>query len=111
ATWADRTSGTTAADGAAADPAAAMAWCDAERRNIAAVTGLALTSGHPDAAWRIPVNLFGYFRGSRQSADWLAALEPLAAAPDLIDTEAQAFVHNGLAAACAAAGRYDEAAK
>jgi DNA-binding SARP family transcriptional activator len=53
--------------------AEALRWCDAERDNLLAVTGLAAGTGRHGAAWRLPIALFGYFYLRKPWAAWLAA--------------------------------------
>jgi tetratricopeptide (TPR) repeat protein len=54
-----------------ADRDDALQWCDTETDNLRACTQFAIRTGHPDAAWRLPVVLLSYYqlRGRWDEAD------------------------------------------
>ncbi len=55
------------------DPAAALAWLEAERGNLVAAVERAAAEGPREYAWLIVDALRGYFWMRRYPADWLAA--------------------------------------
>lgn len=50
----------------------ALDWCEAERANLVAVTGLAAESGMDTAAWQLPMNLWSFYYIRKHRADWMA---------------------------------------
>ncbi|HVK20598.1 MAG TPA: tetratricopeptide repeat protein [Actinokineospora sp.] len=56
------------------DPAAAMAWFDTERANLAIATRAAADRGHPDYGWRLPHAALTYFTRAGHFEDRLATL-------------------------------------
>ncbi|GAA1877791.1 AfsR/SARP family transcriptional regulator [Asanoa iriomotensis] len=87
------------AAGFATDPAA-LAWLDAEHRNLLAAIGHAATTGPRRAAWQLTDALRGYFWQTSHTVDWLAAVNAsLAAAEAEGDPRAQAAMHTSIALA------------
>jgi tetratricopeptide (TPR) repeat protein len=97
-----------------ADFAAALDWCEQERRNLIAAIHLATDRRLPDLAWRMTSNLFGFFSGRRYIADWIDVLEAVEPGLDALDgvddRRALPVINNGMAAAYSAAQRFEEAA-
>ena len=89
----------------------AMSWCDTERVNLLAAIGLAVRCELLDVAWRMPVNLFGYFSAGHLIADWTAALESVTVVLDEVELPGQAALLKGLAAVSSIAGRFTQAAE
>ncbi|NUR57445.1 MAG: SARP family transcriptional regulator [Catenulispora sp.] len=52
------------------DRDAALAWLDSERANLRAVVTAAADQSFPEAAWRIPRHLWGYFEARSLWSDW-----------------------------------------
>jgi len=48
----------------------ALAWCDAERSNLAALTRQAARLGDHETAWKLPVALWGYFMVRKPWSEW-----------------------------------------
>lgn len=88
----------------------ALAWCEAERANLVAVTGLTADTGLLAAAWQLPDNLWSFYYIRKHWSDWIEACRTgLAAACHLGNQYGQARMHAGLAAACRDLHRFDEA--
>jgi DNA-binding SARP family transcriptional activator/tetratricopeptide (TPR) repeat protein len=88
---------------AAAPPAAseghadALRWCDLESANLVASVHHAVSAGHDDIAWRLPVALYGYFDLRKPWADWLGTHEAgLAAARRAGDRRGEATLLGNL---------------
>ncbi|MEV4622591.1 BTAD domain-containing putative transcriptional regulator [Asanoa sp. NPDC049573] len=94
----------------AANPAA-LAWLDAEHRNLLAAIGHAATAGPARAAWQLTDALRGYFWQTSHTVDWLAAVEAsLAAAESAGDLRAQAAMRTSIALARQSQGHLAQAA-
>jgi DNA-binding SARP family transcriptional activator len=50
----------------------ALAWCDSEYANLAAVTSAAELAGHHDAAARLPAACWDYLKLRKPATDWVA---------------------------------------
>jgi DNA-binding SARP family transcriptional activator len=88
----------------------ALEWCEVERANIVAATGLAASTGHPDIAWKLPGALWGFFTLRKPWADWIATHHVgLAAAEESNDQLGQAHIRTALANAYRDLRRFDEA--
>ena len=83
-----------------ADPAAALAWLEAERGNLVAAAERAAAEGPRDVAWLLVDALRGYFWMRRYPPEWLAAgAAALAAATAEDDPHGLAAAHLCLAQA------------
>ncbi|SNS94462.1 DNA-binding transcriptional activator of the SARP family [Asanoa hainanensis] len=79
---------------------AALAWLDAEHRNLLAAIGHAATAGPPQVSWQLTDALRGYFWQTSHTVDWLAAVNAsLAAAEAEGDLQAQAAMRTSIALA------------
>ncbi|HTF08430.1 MAG TPA: BTAD domain-containing putative transcriptional regulator, partial [Asanoa sp.] len=94
----------------AANPTA-LAWLDAEHRNILAAIGHAATAGPVRGSWQLTDALRGYFWQTSHTVDWLAAVNAsLDAAEATGDLQAQAAMHTSIALAQQSQGHLAEAA-
>ncbi|GIF45479.1 DNA-binding SARP family transcriptional activator [Asanoa ferruginea] len=94
----------------AANPAA-LAWLDAEHRNLLAAIGHAATAGPARGSWELTDALRGYFWQTSHTVDWLAAVNAsLDAAEREGDLRAQAAMHTSIALAQQSQGHLAEAA-
>jgi tetratricopeptide (TPR) repeat protein len=93
-----------------ADQAEALAWIDAEYRNLVACVAGAREHGWNDAAWQIADCLYSYHLRRNRYAEWLkvdtAALEAAAAAGDRVG---ERRIHTGISAVLTFSRRYDDA--
>ncbi|GIF66164.1 SARP family transcriptional regulator [Asanoa ishikariensis] len=79
---------------------AALAWLDAEHRNLLAAIGHAATAGPKKGSWQLTDALRGYFWQTSHTVDWLAAVNAsLAAAEAEGDLQAQAAMRTSIALA------------
>jgi len=79
------------------DDTQALAWLDAERPNLLAVTRQAAGDGPRPVAWRLADALRGYFWLRMHAVDWLAAVSAGLAAAELDgELRAQAAAHVSL---------------
>ncbi|HEV2373902.1 MAG TPA: BTAD domain-containing putative transcriptional regulator [Streptosporangiaceae bacterium] len=75
----------------------ALEWCDAERANLVAVACQAHQIGSHQAAWKLPIMLWGYFTLRKPWADWLAMLQTgLEAAHQIGDMHGECAIVNNL---------------
>ncbi|OHV61268.1 hypothetical protein BCD48_40115 [Pseudofrankia sp. BMG5.36] len=89
---------------------AALAWCDAERHNLAAMTELAAATGRPMAAWKLALAPVTFFKLRHHHADWLAASEVAVAATRAAgDPSAEAWALTNVGGACLQLGHLDRA--
>ncbi|QKV81141.1 tetratricopeptide repeat protein [Amycolatopsis sp. Hca4] len=92
------------------DPAAAMAWLDAEHATLLATQRTAATLGHHHTVWHLAWNLhtFHHRRGHRHDTvtTWQAALH---AADHLSDPATHSRTHRNLGNACARLGLHEQA--
>ena len=92
------------------DPAAALAWLEAERPNLVAAVRQAAEHGPRPAAWRLADALRGFFWMRVYLVDWLAvARVGLAAAAQDGDAMARAAGHLNLASVHLRQNRYRQA--
>jgi DNA-binding SARP family transcriptional activator len=78
----------------------ALAWCDAERSTIVALTSLAAEYGLHSLVWRIPGFAWAYFNHKSHFEDWLATAEiGLHSARECRDVAAEAAVAMSLGTA------------
>ncbi|MEU8080279.1 BTAD domain-containing putative transcriptional regulator [Catellatospora citrea] len=92
------------------DRESALAWHDAERASLVAVTQLAAAHGWHNAAWQLADSFFGYFVSRRHWQDWFTALRVgLASAEEISHRDAAARMHNALGVVLKQTGRYDQA--
>jgi DNA-binding SARP family transcriptional activator/tetratricopeptide (TPR) repeat protein len=95
---------------APADPAAALAWLEAERGNLVAAVERAAAHGPRPPAWLLVDALRGYFWMRRYPADWLAAGRAALAASTMdSDDLGLAAAHLCLAQAYRFLSRHDTA--
>lgn len=88
----------------------ALAWCDAERHNLAAMTGLAAASGRDVGAWKLGLAPVTFFKLRHHHADWLAASEiAVAAARAAGDASAEAWALTNVGGACLELGHLKRA--
>jgi DNA-binding SARP family transcriptional activator/Tfp pilus assembly protein PilF len=93
-------------------PHEAAAWLEAEQSNLVAAVQCALQGGHDDLAWSLADALRGFFMRRRHIEDWLATAKAgLGGAQRAGNHQAEAAMHNGLANAYRALGRYGQAAE
>lgn len=87
---------------AVSTPAAAAAWLDAERTNLARCVSAAVAWDLPEYAWRIADEATAAFRRQDVSHNWIATAEAgLAAAEKAQDARGMALLHESLARAYA----------
>ena len=88
----------------------ALAWLDAERTSLTAAAQTAASTGHDQAAIRLPLSLSGYFQLRWRVDEWLATAHiSVTAARRLGDRRWQAFALKNLGNALVSARRSDEA--
>jgi DNA-binding SARP family transcriptional activator/tetratricopeptide (TPR) repeat protein len=88
----------------------ALAWCDAERPNLVAVTRQAAEAGDHATAWQLPVALWGYLMVRKPWSQWVETHQiALASARHLADGSGEAHVLGSLAFAHLDQRRYSEA--
>jgi tetratricopeptide (TPR) repeat protein len=93
-----------------AGAADALAWCEAERANLVAVTRAAADAGLDRVAWRLPVALWGFFMLRKYRADWISTTElGLGAARRAGDRSGEAWTLTCLGLAYWDEWRFDEA--
>jgi DNA-binding SARP family transcriptional activator/tetratricopeptide (TPR) repeat protein len=93
-----------------ADPAAALAWLEAERPNLAAAVTRAVDSGLPEFSWRLADALRGYFYLRMYAAEWQAiAAVAYSAAHSSGDLAARASAEFNLALVPWRQSRHEEA--
>ncbi len=89
---------------------AALAWCDAERHNLTAMTELAAATARPVAAWKLALAPVTFFKRRHFDTDWLAASEiAVAAARAAGDVAAEAWALTNVGGACLTLGHLDRA--
>jgi tetratricopeptide (TPR) repeat protein len=88
----------------------ALAWCEAERVNMALLTTRAYEEGLLDIAWKLPNVLRGFYNLRKHWSDWEATHTiALNAARQLRDVAAEANLLNGLGTLFTQTGRGAEA--
>lgn len=88
----------------------ALAWCEAERVNMALLTTRAYEERLLDVAWKLPDILRGFYNLRKHWSDWEATHGiALDAARELRDTVAEANVLNGMGTLFTQTGRGHEA--
>jgi len=91
--------------------AEAMAWCDAERANLAATVLAAAQSPSPYLAWRLPVAMSTYLHLTCSWPQWEHLHQlGLSAATSSADLAGEAWILSNLGIAQTELGRFDEAA-
>jgi DNA-binding SARP family transcriptional activator len=89
----------------------ALAWCEAERTNLAAAVAQAARTGRHEIGWKLPITMWDLFHLRRWQEDGIRCNESaLASAEALHDRKAEAWVLNCLSSAYQAAGRLSDAA-
>jgi len=89
----------------------ALAWCEAERTNLAAAAAQATRTGRHEIGWKLPITMWDLFHLRRWQEDGVRCNESaLASAEALQDRTAEAWVLNCLSSAYQAAGRLSDAA-
>lgn len=89
----------------------ALAWCEAERTNLAAAVAQAARTGRHEIGWKLPITMWDLFHLRRWQEDGIRCNESaLASAEALHDRKAESWVLNSLSSAYQAAGRLSDAA-
>jgi len=92
------------------DYQAALAWFSLERASLVATVQQAWEDGHHAECWQLAATASSYFMLAKHWADWQATSETgLAAARELGDREAEAWMLSVLGAMLGGAGRLSEA--
>lgn len=90
---------------------ASLAWCEAERTNLAAAVAQAARTGRHEITWKLPVTMWDLFNLRRWQEDSIRCYESaLAGTEALADPQAEAWVLNGLSTAYQQTGRLTDAA-
>jgi tetratricopeptide (TPR) repeat protein len=93
-----------------ADYEDALAWCTAERINLAAAVDDAALCGENGTGWRLAVTLSGFYMLTKHWTDWLATNRTgLICARRAGERDGEAQVLSSLGAALGDTGRIDEA--
>jgi len=88
----------------------ALAWCEAERTNLATAVAQATRTGRHELAWKLPITMWDLFNLRRWQEDSVRCFESaLVGAEALDDREAEAWVLNSLATAYQETGRLSDA--
>lgn len=88
----------------------ALAWCEAERVNLAAAARQAADDGLPTIAWKLPMALWDFFYLRKHWSDWISTHQlGLHAAQQANDPNGWAWIQTSIANAYWEVRRYPEA--
>jgi len=89
----------------------ALAWCEVERANLAAVITWAAALGEYEVQWKLPLALGSFYNLRKYWGEWIASHRiGLAAAESLGETAGQGWLLTSLGSALRDLGQLDEAA-